>query len=482
MENIIEQISIHEDSTIREAMKAISLGAFGAALSVEKESKFFNRIITDGDIRRALLNGYGLQSAIKTIDKQAVVFVPKDTPYSEVTALFSERIKIIPVVNSQNQVVDLHFHDQRNHIAVASPFFDDEEIKLVNECMVSGWISSSGKFVTQFEKMVAEHTGVNYAITSSSGTSALHLILMAYGIGLGDEVIVPSMSFIATANAVSYTGAKPIFVDSDLESWNIDPYQIESMITEKTKAIIVVHLYGHPADMDLIKNIAKKYNLKVIEDAAEAQGAKYKGKNVGTLADAAMFSFFGNKIITTGEGGMVLTNDSKIADKCRLMRDHGMMPKSRYWHELIGYNYRMTNIQAAIGVAQMGKIESIIEKKKIIALEYDNRLSKIKEIILPPNAEWADNIYWLYTILIDDILDFSVEDLTKVLKENNIDSRIVFYPIHTQPIYLTGQSLPVSESLHKKGISLPSSPNISLKDISKVCEIISKMVNNSCEV
>ena len=172
MENIIEQISIHEDSTIREAMKAISLGAFGAALSVEKESKFFNRIITDGDIRRALLNGYGLQSAIKTIDKQAVVFVPKDTPYSEVTALFSERIKIIPVVNSQNQVVDLHFHDQRNHIAVASPFFDDEEIKLVNECMVSGWISSSGKFVTQFEKMVAEHTGVNYAITSSSGTSA----------------------------------------------------------------------------------------------------------------------------------------------------------------------------------------------------------------------------------------------------------------------------------------------------------------------
>ena len=479
----LEKITINEDSTIREAMKAISLGGIGAALSIEQESKCFNRIITDGDIRRALLKGFGLQSTIEVIDKIEAVVVQTDTPFSEVTSLFSEKIRIIPVVNSHHQVDGLHFHDKRNHIAVAKPFFDDEEIELVNECMVSGWVSSGGKFVIQFEKMVAGHTGVEHAISCSSGTAALHLILMAYGIGLGDEVIVPSMTFISTANAVTYTGATPIFVDSDLESWNINPNKIESMITDKTKAIIPVHLYGHPADMDRINKIAKKYNLKVIEDAAEAQGARYKGKMVGSLADSAMFSFFGNKIITTGEGGMIVTNDAIIADKCRLLRDHGMTAKKRYWHEVVGYNYRMTNIQAAIGVAQMGKIDSIVEKKKRIALEYKKRLKNIKGITLPPNTEWAENIYWLYTILLDNNkLNFSVEDLIKRLKENNIDSRIVFYPIHTQPIYLTGKNLPVSEGLHKMGISLPSSPDMSLKEISKVSGIILRMVNNSCKV
>jgi perosamine synthetase len=474
----IGKITINEDCTIRDAMKAISYGEIGVALLAKKKDNRFIHMITDGDIRRALLSGLGLESSIKLVKKIDTIVMHIDTPPSELLRLFNGKVRIMPLINDDFQVVDLHFYDMRSHIPVAKPLFDDEEIELVNECMVTGWVSSSGKFVTEFEEMVAKHTGVKYAISCSSGTSALHLILMAYGIGKGDEVIVPSMSFIATANAVSYTGAKPVFADSDIESWNIDPTKIVNLITENTKAIIPVHLYGHPANMDPIKDIASKYNLKVIEDAAEAQGAHYKGQMTGSLADAAMFSFFGNKIITTGEGGMVVTNDAVIADKCRLLRDHGMTPKKRYWHEIIGYNYRMTNIQAAIGVAQMRKIDSIVTKKKQIATDYVEQLKNIPGIILPPNLEWADNIFWLYTILIDKaITGFSASTLILNLKNNNIDSRIVFYPMHTQPIYLTDIKLPVSEKIHKMGVSLPSSPDMNKNEVNKICQVITSLVD-----
>jgi len=469
----INRILIYPESTIRETMKVISNGQVGVAILVEKHTQLFIRTIVDGDIRRALLDGFGLESGIDVLCELDSIYVDEDTPLTEAMSLFSDKIRIIPVVNKHKQVVDLYFHDKRNHIAVAKPFFDDEEIELVNECMVSGWVSSGGNFVRQFEKMFAEYSGCNYAISCNSGTAALHLILLAYGIGMGDEVIVPTLSFIATANAVSYTGATPVFVDSDVETWNIDPDKIENAITEKTKAIMPVHLYGHPADMDPINRLAEKYSLKVIEDAAEAQGAYYKNKIVGSLSDAAAFSFFGNKIITTGEGGMVVTNDPKIANRCVLFRDHGMTVDKRYWHEVIGYNYRMTNIQAAIGVAQMNKINKIVEKKKSIALEYEKHLKNVNGITLPPNKEWADNIYWLYTVLVDESkTGFNVSSLISEFMKHDIDSRIVFYPIHTQPIYKHNMQLPVAESIHASGISLPSAPDISNDEIREVCTII----------
>ena len=474
----IEKITINEESTIREAMKALSYGEIGVVCLAHKKDNRFIRIITDGDIRRALLNGLGLESSIKLIDKVETTVMHIDTPLSETIKLFSDKVRVVPLVNDQSQVVDLVFYDKISHIPVAKPLFDDEEIELVNECMVTGWISG-GKFVTQFEEMVAEHTGVKYAISASSGTTALHLILMAYGIGKGDEVIVPSMTFVATANAVSYTGAKPVFIDSDIESWNIDTTKIEDLITKNTKAIIPVHLYGHPADMDPIKAIAKRYNLKVIEDAAEAQGALYKKQKIGSLADAAMFSFFGNKIITTGEGGMVVTDDETIADKCRLLRDHGMTTEKRYWHLVVGHNYRMTNIQAAIGVAQMRKINSIVMMKKNVAKEYDEQLKDIPGISLPPNSDWAENIFWLYTILIDEtITGLSAAMLSSELEDNNIDSRMVFYPMHVQPIYQTDGSFPVADMLHKTGISLPSSPDITKSEIDKICQVIKSLIGS----
>lgn len=468
----IEKISILPDSTLKQAMQAISIGKIGAVFIVEKNGVFKN-LFTDGDIRRSLLNGHGLKSPVSVIESTKPTVVKNGTPLSEISKMFNEKIRIIPILDDSNKIVDVNFKDKRAQIPVANPFLDEHEIELLNECIISGWVSSGGPFVNKFEDLVAEHTGTKYAISCSSGTSGLHLTLLANDIGPGDEVIVPTLTFIATANAVSYTGAKPVFVDCNINTWNIDPTLIKESITAKTKAIIPVHLYGLPADMDLINQIAKEHNLLVIEDASEAQGAKYKNKMVGSLADMAVFSFFGNKIITTGEGGMIVTNDKYLAEKCRILRDHGMTKERRYWHQVLGYNYRMTNMQAAIGVAQMAKIGKIIEKKKQIAKEYKEILGQSKAIIFPAEENFSENIFWLFTILIKkEILGINANELMQIMQKNNVDTRPIFPPIHTQPIYKSSETLNISEKIHSMGITLPSSYDLKNKDIQKISDII----------
>ncbi|MDC1239991.1 aminotransferase class I/II-fold pyridoxal phosphate-dependent enzyme [Litorivicinus sp.] len=466
---------IDSSATIRQAMQAISLGCYGAAVVFDSENPaIFQRILTDGDIRRALLSGHGLEAPVSFISSGPQVLMKPEHSAEEVSLVFNQRVRLVPIVDEDSRLIDLWFHDKRVDIAVASPLFDDDEIALVNECMISGWVSSGGPFVTQFEDMVAKQIGIQNAISCSSGTTALHLVLMGYGIGPGDEVIVPSLTFISTANAVTYTGAKAVFVDSDPKTWNIDPMKIEAEITERTRAIIPVHLYGLPAEMDLINSIAARNGLIVIEDAAEAQGAKYKDRPAGMLGDAAIFSFFGNKVITTGEGGMVLTNNGDLADRCRLLRDHGMSKERRYWHEVIGYNYRMTNIQAALGVAQMKKFDRIICRKKEIANLYNVHLQDIKGISLPPEIDQLENVYWLYTVLIDKNLTggCGVSDLMIALNDAGVDCRKIFLPIHQQPVYSHGLKLPVAEMISSRGISLPSSPQIRDDQIESICGII----------
>ena len=475
MINVINKITVYSDATLRDAMQAIGEGEIGLAILVEKDTKALIRTVSDGDIRRALLEGYGLQNNIEVLGPQKSVAVNQSTGREDINSLFSNVIRVIPCLNDKNQVVDLYFCDTRSNLPVAKPYFDDEEIALVNECIVSGWISSGGAFVTEFEDLVSKQCCRKHAISCSSGTSALHLALLAMGVKEGDEVIVPTLSFIASANAVTYTGAKPVFVDSEMESWNIDPLKIEEAITPKTKAIMPVHLYGHPAQMDEINTIAQRNNLLVVEDAAEAQGAFYKDRPVGSLGHVATFSFFGNKVITTGEGGMIVTDDDEIASKARILRDHGMSPQKRYWHTEIGFNYRMTNLQAAVGVAQMRKFDWIINRKKKIADWYITNLSECVGILLPPTQSWADNVYWLFTILIDEEnFGSSVSELAEVLKSNGIDTRPVFYPMHTQPIYINeyAGSFPCAERLSRMGLSLPSSPDLTSGDIISMCEII----------
>jgi perosamine synthetase len=357
-------------------------------------------------------------------------------------------------------------------IPLTEPLLDGRELEYVTECIRTNWVSSLGTFVTRFEKDFAAFCECSHGVAVSNGTVALHLALVVLGIGPEDEVIVPTLTFVATANAVRYTGAQPVFVDSEPYTWNLDPAAVEAAITPRTRAIIPVHLYGHPADMDAIMDIADRHNLWVIEDAAEAHGAKYKGRTVGSLGHMGCFSFYGNKIITTGEGGMLVTNDSELAKRSHFLKDHAMDPDKRYWHPEIGYNYRLTNIQAALGVAQLERIDHLIGLRRKHAQQYNNELRNTRGLTLPPEAEWARSVYWMYSVLVEDDYGLNREDLMRKLKASGIDTRPFFYPSHIMPPYQTGQHFPVAEELGRKGINLPSGPTLAEDDISTICRVL----------
>jgi len=469
MKEKINQITVDSTHTIRELLRAIDKGGLGVALLVESGSKKFVGLITDGDVRRALLKGEVLETSASRIDHPQTITATVDVSMDEISAMFSEPIRVVPVLDSDGLVVDLAIFDKRVYFPVAEPQFGEAELRYVSECVLTGWVSSAGKFVARFEKQFSEFCETKFGVSSTSGTTALHLALLALGIGPGDEVIVPSFTFISTANAVTFTRGKPIFVDIEPDTWNINPAEIKKAITTKTKAIIPVHIYGHPANMDPIMDIAREYNLAVIEDAAEAHGALYKGKKVGSFGDMGIFSFYGNKIITTGEGGMIVTDNEELAEKLRVLRDHGMDPKRRYWHSVLGYNYRMTNIQAALGVGQMERIQQIVEQKRRNAAMFGKALKNIPGITLPPEKAWAKSVYWLYSILIDEEeFGISAKELGRQLKERGIETRPLFPMVHQQPIYDTGQNLPVCESLSSRGLSLPSSVNLNEGGIEKI--------------
>jgi perosamine synthetase len=473
MKEIISDITVSEDRPIQEVFKKIDKGALGFALLEEPDTHFFKGVLTDGDLRRALLKGVNLDLPAYMIMRPKTVSAYSDTPVDMIAKMFSKSVRFIPILDKSNRVVDVKVLDSRLYIPVASPMFSGNELKYVTQCVMTGWVSSAGKYVTEFEQIFADFCDTKFAISVNSGTAALHLALLSIGVGPGDEVIVPSLTFISTANAVKFTGATPIFVDCDIKTWNIKSAAVEKSITKKTKAIIPVHLYGHPVDMDPIINLAKGNEISIIEDAAEAHGALYKGKKTGSLGKLGIFSFYGNKPITTGEGGMVVTDDKELTDKIRLLRDHGMDSDKRYIHSVLGYNYRMTNIQAALGVAQMEYIDQIIEQKRLNALIYGDGLKDVPGIALPPQADWAKSIYWLYSIIIDeDEFGMTAIKLAEELKKVDVDTRPLFPPIHKQPIYDTKQFLPVSEMIAENGLSLPSSVGLCKSEINNICEAI----------
>ena len=347
------------------------------------------------------------------------------------------------------------------------------------ECLESGWISSRGHFVGEFESKFAEFCGTKFAISTANGTVALHLALLALGIKKDDEVIVPTFSYVATANAVCYTGAKPVFVDSEYKTWNMDPDEIERNISKKTRAIIVVHLYGHPCDMDKILKVAKRFDLKVIEDAAEAHGALYKGKKVGGIGDVGCFSFFGNKMITTGEGGMVVTNDADVAEKARFLHDQATIRRYGYYHSEIGYNYRMTNIQAAIGLAQLERFDSFRKRKRQVVEWYRKGLADLEVITLPPEEKWAENVYWMFSILTNKKnAEESRDGLVRSLQQAGIETRPFFLPIHTLPPYQDSreQHFRIAEDLSKRGINLPSSVKLTKDQVEYITYHIRKVL------
>lgn len=355
-------------------------------------------------------------------------------------------------------------------IPVYRPLLNGNEKKYVDDCLDSTWISSKGKYNDLFSEKFSEFIGVEYGTTVANGTLALHLALMALGIGEGDEVIVPSFTYVASANAVKYTGANVVFADSEEDSWQLDPEDIEHRITDRTKAIMPVHLYGHPCDMDKIMDIARKYHLFVVEDCAEAIGSEYKGKKVGSFGDIAAFSFFGNKTITCGEGGMVLTNDKTLFERALHIKGQGLAAHREYWHDIIGYNYRMTNIAAAIGLAQLEQIDTFVQRKIDIANTYKVQLDKLPCKVHAAVGD-VKHTYWMVSIICDKIEDR--DKLREFLKEKGIETRPTFYPIHTMPMYSEKyQKLPIAEKLGWSGINLPSFPALKDEEVMFVCDSI----------
>ena len=363
--------------------------------------------------------------------------------------------------------------DLFENIPVSQPALIGNEKKYIEECLNSTWISSSGKFIKLFEHKFAEYIGAKYGISCSNGTVALHLALLALGIGPGDEVIVPSLTFIATANSVLYTGARPIFVDCEEDTWNIDPNKIQGLITPKTKAIIAVHLYGHPCEMDHIKEIAKKRELSLVEDAAEAIGSSYRGKRCGSIGDISTFSFYGNKTITTGEGGMVLTNDKKLAEKVTILKTQGVDPRRRYWFTKLGYNYRMTNIQAGIGFAQLENVDKFLYKRRQIARWYNDNLSGYIGLTLPVERNHTNHSYWMYSILIESEFKKSRNEVINHLASRGIETRPFFYPMHTMPVHRRKDLLlEISERISRKGINLPTFYQLEKKQVDYICKTL----------
>ena len=358
---------------------------------------------------------------------------------------------------------------------VYKPSLRGNEKKYVSECLDSTWISSKGKFISSFESKFAKYINAKYAIAVPNGTIALHLSLLALGIGKNDEVIIPSLTYIASANAVKYTGAKPVFADSLYDSWQIDPSDIRKKITKKTKAIMPVHLYGFPCNMDEIKKISDEYNLLIVEDCAEAFGTKYKNKHVGNFGDIAAFSFFGNKTITTGEGGMVVMNNKKLYEHATHIKGQGLAKNREYWHDVIGYNYRMTNICAAIGLAQLERADELIFQKRQIAKWYDE-LFKDLPIITHKESKNIFHSYWMYNILVEN--SKYRNKLREHLKKQGIETRPMFFPIHTMPIYYKKTiHLPVAEDIASRGINLPSYPDLTKRDIEYIGSKVREFFN-----
>lgn len=353
-------------------------------------------------------------------------------------------------------------------IPIYKPYLGKEESELVLDCMESTWISSQGAYIQNFEEKVQEYTGAAHAITTSNGTVAIHLAMLALDIGPGDEVITTNFTYVASSNSILYVGANPVFVDIDPQTWNLDPTQIEKKITERSKAILYTNVYGAPADYNRLKKLADKHNLYLIEDAAESFGATYGDKMSGTLGDISTYSFFGNKTITTGEGGMVLTPHKELSEKIRILKNQGNSETVRYYHDVLGYNYRMTNIQAAIGVAQLNKIDAILKMKRSIQTKYEEGLKDL--VHFQKVEEGSTSSFWMCSLVSNSIDE--KEKIRVALDKENIETRPFFTPIDELPFYEAVDDCPISKKISALGINLPSFPGIEAEEQDLIIEII----------
>jgi len=387
----------------------------------------------------------------------------------EALDLIFEFLYHMPILNSGQTRSYYYGRYVMNAIPIYQPSLAGREKEYVNDCLDSSWISSKGKYIPRFEAEFAAYIGATYATTVCNGTAAIHLALEALGIGPGDEVIVPTLTYVASVNTIIHAGATPVFVDSLENTLQMDMDDVIRKITPRTKAIMAVHLYGLPCDMDKLLAICRERNLLLVEDCAEAFGTYYKNQHVGTFGDAATFSFFGNKTITTGEGGMVITKEDSILKKAIHLKTQGVSSTKEYWHDVVAYNYRMTNICAAIGLAQLERADELLAKKRRVAEGYRENLEGLP-LRLHAESPNTTHSFWMCTVILDHSNHRNL--LKKWLQENHIETRSVFPPCHKFPHLLTNESFPVAESLSLRGINLPSYPDLEITEIEAICSSI----------
>jgi perosamine synthetase len=367
-------------------------------------------------------------------------------------------------------------------ILVNEPLLNGKEKQYLNQCIDDGWISSEGPFVKRFEEELAAIVGRKYGIAVSNGSVALDMAVVALKIGAGDEVILPTFTIISCAAAIVRAGAIPVVVDCDPQTWNIDIAQIEAKITPRTKAIMVVHIYGLPVDMKPILELAEKYGLHLIEDAAEMHGQTFKGRPCGSFGDISTFSFYPNKHITTGEGGMVVTDDEHLAERCRSLRNLCFGPPRRFVHEELGWNLRMSNIQAALGVAQLERLDEFVARKRKMGKRYTELLKDVPGLQLPiPYTDYAENIYWVYALVLKDEVPFDAEEIMHRLSQKKIGTRPFFWPMHQQPVLqrmglFQGESHPISERIAQRGFYIPSGMALTDEQIERVAHEVAEVM------
>ena len=362
-------------------------------------------------------------------------------------------------------------------IPVNEPLIGEGETKYVLECLETGWISSAGRFVREFEERWAAYCGMRYGVAVSSGTVALQLAVACLDLCPGDEVIMPTFTIISCAQAVTYNGGVPVLVDCDPRTWCMDVTRIEEKITSRTRAIMPVHIYGHPVDMDPIEELARKYHLSVIEDAAEAHGAEYKGRKCGGLGDLACFSFYANKIITTGEGGMILTDRQDYAERLRSLRNLCFEKGRRFYHTELGHNFRLTNVQAAIGLGQLERVDELVARKRHIGTAYTERLRDLPGLQLPVEEPWAKQVYWMYGVVLNEDLGMDAAEFARRLAEYGVMTRPFFLGMHEQPAFhkmglFKGERYPVAERIARQGLYLPSGMALTDEQIDRVCAAV----------
>ena len=484
--NNLSKVIISLPSTFTKILEKIDKNGLGILFVVGKDLKLIGSI-SDGDVRRDFLkkkNLKGLVTEKSPIINKNPTSLLSTCDVSKIQEILNSEldqkiVRCIPLVDQENRIVDYSTREHARKFSILEPMIGKEELFNVTDAIKSGWISSKGAYLSKFESAFSTYLKGGYSVAVSSGTAALQIALTALGIKRGDEVIVPNFTFGASINSIINSGATPVIAEVEKETWTIDVTKLKKYISPSTKAIMPVHIYGQPCKMDEIKKFAKAHNLLIIEDCAEAVGARYKNKLIGIGSDCSCFSFFANKTITTGEGGMAVFKSPEIAKKAKILINHGLSNQIRYYHEHVGYNFRMTNMQAAIGVAQMEKIEILLKKRKDIFTNYDELLKNEKLLTLLPKNDWSENSYWLYTLIINGIKRADRDKLLNNMQNKGIECRPGFYSLNLMEPFKKFRkgNYPISNQLSETTLSLPTT-SVNKEDQKYITDTLTSELKN----